>query len=66
MKKEYVLLNKEYCDEELADLGRDVAEIHTFPQDDEYKKLKPDEHGFLGGSYSVKIIYIPGGSDIIE
>lgn len=62
MKEKYILLEKEYSAESLYDLDRDVSEIHDFPKDSEYKKIKNDEPemcGFLGGTYQVQIVYIP-------
>lgn len=63
MKASYVLLEQEYSSESLVDLERDVSEIHDFPKDKEYKKLVPDKHGFLAGTYRVSIVFIPDESD---
>lgn len=63
MKKEYALLNKEYDAESLYDLGRDVHESFEFPEDEQFKNLKADEHGFLPGKFVVSINYIEGDNE---
>jgi len=65
LKDEYILLDKEYSNESLYDLDRDVSEcFDIFPQDIEYKKIR-NKDDFLGGIYKVSIIYIPGEGDEI-
>jgi len=65
MKEKYVLLKKEYSEEDLYDLERDVSEIHDFPKDAEYKRLKNDDD-FKAGTYLVTIVYVPGDGDRLE
>lgn len=62
MKPIYVLLKKEYSQESLYDLSRDVAECEEFPNDKEYLQIKntnADYCGFLAGKYKVTIEYYP-------
>lgn len=58
MKKEFLLLEKEYCSESLVDIERDVNEILQFPEDKDFLKVPVDEYGFQSGTFKVKIVYI--------
>lgn len=67
MKPQYTLLDKEYSQESLYDLDRDISEIHQFPVDPEYNSIKnPVDPDFISGTYKVTVVYIPGEDDVIE
>ena len=56
--KTYVLLEKEYSSEDLADVERDVSEAHEFPRDKAYLHIEADKHGFLPGTYKLLFVYV--------
>lgn len=49
-----ILLEKEYSDEDLCDMERDVSEIYDNP---EHKSIKKDVYGFTKGTYKVLVTY---------
>lgn len=66
MKREYILLEKEYCSEGLADIEQDISECHMFPKDFEYLKINNGQ-GMPAGIYKVVLTYIPNekGGDFL-
>lgn len=56
--KTYILLDREYSSESIADAERDVSEAHEYPKDKSYLHLKADKHGFLPGTYRILFVYV--------
>lgn len=50
--EDVILLKRNYSDESSCDIDRDVSECFYDP-----KLPKPDEHGFIRGSYHVSVIW---------
>ena len=59
--KETIIFEQEYSDEDLYDIERDVTEAIDETFNEKLKSVLPerDKHGFVSGTFKVKITYVP-------
>ena len=61
--KSITLLNKNYSDESLYDLERDIDESFYDEFNPELLDIPKDKHGFRTGTFSVSIVWHPDNKE---
>lgn len=54
-----VILDKTYYGESIVDIDRDISEMFNEEYDPTIATIPRDEHGFMKGSFHVRVKWIP-------